>query len=305
MIDNPFPIKSLGQAPSHLTTCENAMNYSTEQPVSIAQPLRERFLADAGPSALLDQAANLAIRFTAAPRDYLGPATDAMKTRAALGEKIAAAIRVLHVTAAPAAAPKVEADERAALEDERNAAYPVPESPDASVNLRAVAGRSGFTRGWKARAAFAAAPMQAQEPVIWYDARAGAVDAGLLYESTRSLSIVGSSEGPFGQFTTPLYRAQVQPVAMPDGWQATDDEIAAWNTRHDLRISSATDRRAVFEDAQTLRPQLAAPAAQGDSKELTDAQIDQLAIQIYGSSATAQERQLARAAIAASKAVKP
>ncbi|UQV43389.1 hypothetical protein KIV45_15570 [Janthinobacterium lividum] len=46
----------------------------------------------------LEQAANLAIKLTAAPRDYLGPATDAMKTRAALGEKIAAAIRTLHVT---------------------------------------------------------------------------------------------------------------------------------------------------------------------------------------------------------------
>ena len=90
------------------------MHYSTEHPDNIAYPLLEKSLADAEPSALLDQAANIAIRLTAAPSDYLGPATEAMKTRAAQGEKIAAAIRALHVTATPAAATQVVADERAA-----------------------------------------------------------------------------------------------------------------------------------------------------------------------------------------------
>lgn len=48
-------------------------------------------------STVLEQAANLAIKFTAAPRDYLGPTPNAMKMQAALGEKIAAAIRALSV----------------------------------------------------------------------------------------------------------------------------------------------------------------------------------------------------------------
>ena len=63
-----------------------------------------------------------------------------------------------------------------------------------------------------------AVPAQPLEPVIWYDASAGAIDGGQLYKSTRLLSITGSSEGPFGYFTTPLYahRAPVQPVAVPD-----------------------------------------------------------------------------------------
>ena len=56
--------------------------------------------------------------------------------------------------------PQLVKDERAALEDARNAAYPVPDSPHASVNLRAVAERTGFTRGWKSHAALAAAPEQ-------------------------------------------------------------------------------------------------------------------------------------------------
>ncbi|MGK5024622.1 hypothetical protein [Janthinobacterium sp. RB2R34] len=56
--------------------------------------------------------------------------------------------------------PQLVKDERAALEDARNAAYPVPDSPHASVNLRAIAERTGFTRGWKTHAALAAAPAQ-------------------------------------------------------------------------------------------------------------------------------------------------
>ena len=71
--------------------------------------------------------------------------------------------------------------------------------------------------------------------------------------------------------------APVQPVAVPDGWQATDDEIAAWATRHDLRINNATDRRAIFEDAESLRPGIAAPAAQGDAKDAELARIKRLA----------------------------
>lgn len=51
-------------------------------------------------AAALEEAAKLAIKFTAVPRDVLGPATMHMKTLAAVGEKLAAAIRAL--PAAPA-----------------------------------------------------------------------------------------------------------------------------------------------------------------------------------------------------------
>lgn len=71
-----------------------------------------------------------------------------------------------------------------------------------------------------------------------------------------------------GEYEAPVPRTTAPAMAVPDGWQATDDEIAAWATRHDLHISSATDRRAVFEDAESLRPSIAAPAAQGDTEGL-------------------------------------
>lgn len=47
---------------------------------------------------------------------------------------------------------------RADLEAARNAAYPVPDSPHASVNMRAVADRTAFTRGWDAALAARQAP---------------------------------------------------------------------------------------------------------------------------------------------------
>jgi hypothetical protein len=109
----------------------------------------------------LEQAANLAIKFTAVPRDYLGPATQAMKLKAELGEKLATAIRALHVKAVPAAAPQVAVDERAAFEA---AARRITHSDDSSF------GREGddyadYTQSrhwafWQARAALTAAPVQ-------------------------------------------------------------------------------------------------------------------------------------------------
>lgn len=53
---------------------------------------------EARDAALLEEAAKLAIRFTAVPGDVLGPAPANMKTLAAIGEKIAAAIRALPVS---------------------------------------------------------------------------------------------------------------------------------------------------------------------------------------------------------------
>lgn len=330
MIGNPFPIKSLGQAPSHLTTCENAMNYSTEHPVSIAQPLRERFIADAGPSAMLDQAANLAIRFTAAPRDYLGSATDAMKTRAALGEKIAAAIRALCVLPPPVApapqpmvaatttadvTPQVVTDVRAARIESALARLLASDPTTAACSeddLFAAtndASAPPFVREQaaamlEARAALAAAPVQAQEPI------------GEVAAQGRFTSNVDWFSGYMPPIGTKLYTAPVQPVAVPDGEvikaaQALLDEhkSACLTDPMYALIEMAKDGEEATVSAALLADLFRAiddaPAAQGDAKELTDAQIDQLAIQIYGSTATAQERQLARAAIAASKAVRP
>ena len=110
-----------------------------------------------------------------------------------------------------------------------------------------------------------------------------------------------------------LAAAPVQPVAVPDGEvikaaQALLDEhksACLTDPMYALIEMAKNDEEASVSAAllaDLFRAIDDAPAAQGDAKELTDAQIDQLAIQIYGSTATAQERQLARAAIAASKA---
>jgi hypothetical protein len=63
-----------------------------------------------------------------------------------------------------AAAAGNQGRDRATFEDARNAAYPVPDSPHASVNMRAVADRTAFTRGWDAaRRAAADAALAAKE----------------------------------------------------------------------------------------------------------------------------------------------
>lgn len=68
--------------------------------------LRTRFAAPADTATALEAAAKLAIKFTAVPRDLLGPATSQMKAVAAKGEKLAFAIRaLLPVAPAPSAAP--------------------------------------------------------------------------------------------------------------------------------------------------------------------------------------------------------
>ena len=54
---------------------------------------------------------------------------------------------------------------RAELEAARNEAYPVPDSPHASVNMRAVADRTAFTRGWNAALSRCAPAPQAALPV--------------------------------------------------------------------------------------------------------------------------------------------
>lgn len=68
-------------------------------PASDVLDLHPRLVAalqgQAEQNAVLEEAAKLAIKFTAVPRDVLGPATVHMKTLAAVGEKISAAIRDL------------------------------------------------------------------------------------------------------------------------------------------------------------------------------------------------------------------
>lgn len=53
---------------------------------------------------------------------------------------------------------------RAELEAARNEAYPVPDSPHTSVNMRAIADRTAFTRGWVAALARRAPAPQAAQP---------------------------------------------------------------------------------------------------------------------------------------------
>lgn len=53
-------------------------------------------------AAALEEAAALAVKLTAVPRDVLGPATAPMKDRARAGEKVAAAIRALTLVEPPA-----------------------------------------------------------------------------------------------------------------------------------------------------------------------------------------------------------
>ncbi|HXU93215.1 MAG TPA: hypothetical protein VFP33_06110 [Gallionella sp.] len=66
-------------------------------------------------AAVLEEAAKLVIKFTAVPRDVLGPATVHMKTLAAVGEKIADAIRAL--AAAPSQAQRGTPKQHAALQE--------------------------------------------------------------------------------------------------------------------------------------------------------------------------------------------
>jgi hypothetical protein len=57
------------------------------------------------------------------------------------------------------------------------------------------------------RAALAAS-QQAAEPVLWIDADAAPhEDHGELIDGARQIALLGSTKGPFGHYTTPLYRA--------------------------------------------------------------------------------------------------
>ncbi len=179
----------------------------------------------------------------------------------------------------PAAAPQAVADERAAFEKTMNDSRFLPAELN-FIRVGSPSGRDEYANshlqsnwlGWQARAALAAGPAQAQVPVIWYDASEGAQDDGKLYESNRMLSIVGSSEGPFGRFTTPLFG----------------------------------QRAPLFSLNST------APAAQGDTKELTDERIYDVAASCeigigHNDYETFQRFEFARAildAIAASNPVK-
>lgn len=60
----------------------------------------------------------------------------------------------------------------------------------------------------EAQIAAAAAPVVEQQPVLWYDATAEPhEDHGQLDESTRQVAILGTTRGPWGAYTTPLYAA--------------------------------------------------------------------------------------------------
>ena len=269
--------------------------------------------------AALEQAASLALQFTAAPRDYLGPATNAMKEQAALGERLAAAIRALHVTAAPAAAPQAAADERQAFENK----FPGVCGHWNGQNY----GDSRCQRMWEvwqSRADLAAAPVQAQEPANeneWLVAN--------LMKSLRPIrDYAADIAGNIGVLGSPPRRvpdiewvafteaanrmvrdyvacaAPVQPVAVPDGGR--DAALAIVN---DLRIWMSDKPAGPKQSVESLAAYIAAPAAQGDAKELTDERIYDIAASCeigigHNDHETSQRFEFARAILAAIAASK-
>lgn len=230
---------------------------------------------------VLEQAASLALQFTAAPRDYLGPATPAMKEQAALGERLAAAIRALRVTAAPTAAPQVVAVERAAriesalarlLASDPTTSACSEDDLSAAVNDASAPPfvREQAAAMLAARAALAAAPVQ---PV--------AVPVGVV-EPTYMTEEQGRDWA----------WKDVKKGVGTKGWTAGDNGnffgffVHGWNYR-----------------GQFEKQRFAAPAAQGDAKELTDAEICAIITPLF-QNRTCSKHDIAifRAAIAAKAA---
>lgn len=179
-----------------------------------------------------------------------------------------------------AAAPQVVADERALFE----AVYPVPDGVERTYRGENLgtddlysSRYKGFVaeelntqwKAWQGRAALAAAPVQAQEPVYqvsqpfpadpvntWRDASADAYD--LSHPDLRRI----------------LYHAPVQPVAVPDPlYQAMhdfrDDVLSGIDGLDNDQINAVLG---TFDNYMLDEP--AAPAAQGDAEKLLATFID-------------------------------
>lgn len=118
-----------------------------------------------------------------------------------------------------AATPQVVADERAAFESaQRKYHYPLAEADlrqDKIGNYYSTITQANWSM-WQSRAALAASPVQAQEPV-----------AQVRSDVERANVIWLGKMPPHG---TMLYAAQVQPVAVPDGWNSFANKKPAENS---------------------------------------------------------------------------
>lgn len=187
------------------------------------------------------------------------PASDGYEPRTNLWNKYTAAKNLL------AAAPQVVADE---LTDEKMDALR-KQTYDDSQSMKAdiyAFGRACY------RAALQAAPVQAQEPVA-----CTAVEAVLLSDMVEgSHPQYGNGLFATENCVTTLYRAPVQPVAVPDSWKLVPIEpteamvLVPGALRTDGKV--ARIHRDVWKRMLEAVP--SAPAAQGDGIKLTDAEIN-------------------------------
>ncbi|MBB5610367.1 MULTISPECIES: hypothetical protein [unclassified Janthinobacterium] len=145
----------------------------------------------------------------------------------------------------PATAPQVVADERAAFEEWAMAEGLIQESHGirSTSSICSVA-----MKAWMAgRAALAAAPVQAQEPVDWQK-------IALFYQDL---------------YSQEKHRAPVQPVAVPDGWK-----LVPINNPTMAQLDIGGFPRIAFNHyAAIIANAPAAPAAQGDAQELSNSKI--------------------------------
>ncbi|PKV47974.1 hypothetical protein CLU92_5449 [Janthinobacterium sp. 61] len=175
----------------------------------------------------------------------------------------------------PAAAPQVVADERTlfeASEPEMNLAR------DAEGEYENPCVASGW-KSWQDRAALAAAPVQAQEPFAYMIVdESGEAYFGEFCVASGKTDLEAELEGlNYGQDgkpykIVPVFRAPVQPVAVPAGWCQFIDGVKTQNVARDTEelgtIKSIFKVMAPAGAQAEYRPfYFAAPAAQGDAKD--------------------------------------
>ncbi|OEZ46736.1 hypothetical protein JAB1_46740 [Janthinobacterium sp. MP5059B] len=202
------------------------------------------------------------------------------------------------------AAPQVVADERAAFEKAMNDLRFFPAKLDFS-RAPSPGGRDEYANkhlescwnGWQARAALAAAPVQAQEPVLEmllevtrlaYDAMDNAEENehGLQWHKPDFDELSAAMDkleslpddqpgyvmGPAAKAAWALHnRAPVQPVAVPDGWRDAALELAvqavaerAGESETIAAISAFDAIRSLKKNRHALPESSIASAAQGD-----------------------------------------
>lgn len=153
-----------------------------------------------------------------------------------------------------AAAPQVVADERSQLTDKELAD---PEYMRAYVESCNDSFNEAMKEIVHLRAALAAAPVQAQEPA------AEVTVGGLGIFDIRPLTLW--AELPVG---TKLYRAPVQPVAVPDGWRAAIGSLMDFAPTNEGPLPGMTRGGNWLRKHDVIEAlsNIAAPAAQGDAE---------------------------------------